>query len=322
MKKLKTLLTGLTTALLLSNVVFAAKFPDKPIRIIVPYPAGGTADAVGRPLAVEMSKRLGVPVLLDYKSGAGGTIGAQYVSKSPPDGYTLLLAITGHSINPSLYKLSYDTLKDFAPVGFISKQGSAVLYLNANFPANTMREFIAYASVNPGKVSLASAGNGNSSHLAVELLAQRANLEILHVPYKGGAPSVTAAIGGEVSGVFAGIDTMNQVQAGRLKAVAVTTTTRSALLPLVPTISESGVPDYNVEAWYAILAPAGTASETVKLLNSTLNAALSDPAYEAIVKPLGYSTDPSTPEELDAHIRSEVSKWSKLVKSANIKIDQ
>lgn len=305
---------------LLALAATAETFPEKPIRIVLTFPPGGTSDAVGRPLAVEMSKRLGVPVLLDHKPGAGGTIGTQYVSRAAPDGYTLLMAITGHAINPSLYKLSYDTLNDFSGVGFISRQGAGIFYLNPKFPADTMKEFLAYAANNPGKVTLASAGNGASSHLSVELLAQKSGIKILHVPYKGGAPSVTAVIGGEVSGVFAGPDTMTQVQAGRLKAMAVTTSKRSPLFPQLPTIMESGVPGFDLESWYSILAPAGTPTGVIQKLNSTINSILTDPAYRGLMDPQGYSSAPSTPQELDAHIRSEMIKWADLIKSADIRI--
>jgi tripartite-type tricarboxylate transporter receptor subunit TctC len=307
-------------ALALSSSAALAAFPDHPVEMIIPYPPGGTADAVARPLAAGMQKRLGVPVVIQYKAGASGTIATQYAARAKPDGYTLVMVLAAHAINPSLYpSLPYDSVKDFTPVSMVAKL-PLVLYTNPKFPPKTVQEFIDYAKSHPGTVSVGSAGNGNTSHLALELFANMAGVKLLHVPYKGGGPSITAAMGGEVNAVFAGPDTLNLAQAGRLFPLAVTSPKRLALTPNTPTVQESGLKDYEVQGWYGLLAPAGTPNAEVSVLNKAVADTLADPEFAKTVEALGYIPSPSTPAGFMDYIKEEMARWSKVVKDADIKL--
>lgn len=302
-----------------SSAAFAA-FPDHAVELIIPYPPGGTADAVGRPLAAGMQKRLGVPVVVQYKAGASGTIATQYAARAKPDGYTLIMVLAAHAINPSLYpNLPYDSVKDFTPVSMVAKL-PLVLYTNPKFPPKTVQEFIDYAKSHPGAVSVGSAGNGNTSHLALELFNNMAGVKLLHVPYKGGGPSITAAMGGEVNAVFAGPDTLHLAQAGRLHPLAVTSPQRLALTPNTPTVQESGLKGYEVQGWYGLLAPAGTPDDVVKVLHKSVSDTLADPEFAKTVEALGYIPSPSTPAGFMDYIKEEMARWSKVVKDADIKL--
>ncbi|OZI34028.1 MFS transporter [Bordetella genomosp. 10] len=298
----------------------AAGFPARPITLMIPYPPAGTADAIARPLSVVLGKRLGVPVVLEYKGGAGGAIATQYVARSNPDGYTLLMILAAHAINPSLYKnLPYDSAKDFAPVSMVARL-PLVLYTNPRFGPKTVAEIIDYARKNPGQLSFGSAGSGNTSHLAGELFASTAGVKLMHVPYKGGGPSITAAIGGEIPMVFAGPDSLAIARSGRLHTVAVTSLERSALAPDVPAIAET-LKGFEVYGWYGILAPAGTPDAVVAKLNAEINASLQDPEFKKLVEPLGYIPTGSTPAEFGAYVASETKRWAEVIRKADIHLE-
>jgi len=305
---------------LTASAALAADYPSRPITIEIPYPPGGTADSVARPLAVELGKRLGVPVILDYKAGAGGAIATQFVAKAAPDGYTLVMVLAAHAINPSLYKsLPYDSVKDFAPVSMVAKL-PLVLYSNPKFGPKTVPELIEYAKKNPGQLSFGSAGSGNTSHLAGELFASTAGVKMLHVPYKGGGPSITAAVGGEIPTVFAGPDSLGMARGGRLHPVAVTSLERSPLIPDVPAIAET-LKGFEVYGWYGILAPAKTPPAVVSKLNSEINATLKDPEFRKLVEPLGYIPTGSSPEEFGRYVQTETKRWAGVIDKAGIKLE-
>jgi tripartite-type tricarboxylate transporter receptor subunit TctC len=317
--KIKNLIGAAT--LMFAMAASAAPFPDHSIELVIPYPPGGTADVVARPLSVSLQKLLGVPVVVQYKPGASGTIATQYVARAKPDGYTLVMVLAAHAINPSLYpSLPYDSVKDFTPVSMVAKL-PLVLYTNPKFGPKTIPEFIQYAKDHPGGLSVGSAGNGNTSHLAIELFSNLAGVKLLHVPYKGGGPSITAAMGGEVNAVFAGPDTLNLAQAGRLYPMAVTSTKRLALAPDVPTVQEAGLKDYEVQGWYGLLAPAGTPQEAVDKLNKAVADTLADPQVRKTLDELGYIPAPSTPSGFMDYVKQETVRWSKVVKEANIKLE-
>ncbi|MGH8817535.1 MAG: Bug family tripartite tricarboxylate transporter substrate binding protein, partial [Achromobacter pestifer] len=249
------------------GVQAAPVYPDKPITLLIPYPPGGSADMLARPLGAELQKKWGQPVVLEYKPGAGGAIASAQLARAKPDGYTLLMVLAAHAINPSLYpSLPYDTRRDFAPVSLVATLPMLVA-APLSTPANTIPELIAYGKSHPGKLSFASAGNGNTSHLAAEMFKNQTGVDMMHVPYKGSGPAVVALLGGEVSLMFDSISTsLPQVQAGKLKAIAVTGERRSSLLPDVPTVAES-VPGFVVNGWYGVLAPAGTPPAVVDALS-------------------------------------------------------
>ena len=299
----------------------AATFPDRPIELVIPYPPGGTADVVARPLSAGLQKALGVPVVVQYKAGASGSIATQYVARANPDGYTLVMVLAAHAINPSLYpNLPYDSVKDFAPVSMVAKL-PLVLYTNPKFGPKTVQEYLSYAKAHPGQVSVGSAGNGNTSHLALELFSTMAGVKLLHVPYKGGGPSIAAAMGGEVNAVFAGPDSLNQAQAGRLRVIGVTSTQRLSLTPDTPTIQEAGLKGYEVEGWYGLLAPAGTPTPVINTLNKAVAQVLADPQFRKTVGDLGYVPTGSTPGAFMDYVKQEMTRWSKVVKDANIKLE-
>ncbi|QHI96845.1 tripartite tricarboxylate transporter substrate binding protein [Xylophilus rhododendri] len=298
----------------------AADYPSRPVTIVIPYPPGGTADSVARPLSVELGKRLGQPVILDYKGGAGGAIATQFVAKSQPDGYTLVMVLAAHAINPSLYKtLPYDSTKDFTPVSMVAKL-PLVLYTNPQFGPKTVPELIEYARKNPGQLSFGSAGSGNTSHLAGELFASTAGVKMMHVPYKGGGPSINAAVGGEIPSVFAGPDSLGMARAGRLHPVAVTSLERSPLIPDVPAIAET-LKGFEVYGWYGILAPANTPAAVVNKLNAEINATLKSAEFKKMVEPLGYIPTGSTPAEFGSYVQAETRRWAEVIRKADIKLE-
>lgn len=310
----------LSAGLALVALSATAAYPERPITLIIPYPPGGTADAVARPLSAHLSKRLGAPVILEYKSGASGTIATQYVAKAKPDGHTLLLTLAAHAINPSLYaSLPYDPVKDFSPVSMIARV-PLVLYSNPNFGPKSVAELQEYARQNDGQLTFASAGNGNSSHLTAELFNAAAGTKMLHVPYRGGSPSVTAAIGGEVPLVFAGPDAMQMVQAGRLNAIAMTTPQRAAFAPDVPTVAET-LEGFEVQNWYGVLAPANTPAPVVDRLNTEIAKTLEDPEFRKLVEPMGFLLGASTPAAFGEFLQSEIQRWGDVVRKADVKLE-
>jgi tripartite-type tricarboxylate transporter receptor subunit TctC len=298
----------------------AADYPDKPLRMIIPFPPGGPNDMLGRLLADGIGKELGQVVVIENKGGAGGTIGTDMVTKAPPDGYTILLAGTAAlSIAPSLYKnLHYDPSKDVAPIGLVGTAPS-VLIVNPKLPFHTIAELIAYAKANPGKLNFASAGIGTPPHLAGELFKSMAGVDIVHVPYKGGGPALVDLMAGQVQLYFSGISSaLPQIKQHAVRAVAVTSLERTSQMPDMPTISESGLPGYSVENWYAIVAPAATPAPIVNTLNAALMKVLAEPNVKKQMAALGIEPKGSSPTELAAYQKAEQAKWTKVVKDAGI----
>ena len=301
----------------------AQAYPNKPLRLIVPFAAGGTGDVLGRLLAAKLSDGLGQAVVVDFKPGAGTTLGTDYVAKSPPDGYTILFsASTTMSINASLYaKLAYDTLKDLAPVSMLAAIPN-MLVANHALAANTVPELIALAKASPGKLNYASPGSGTTPHLAGELFKMAAGINMVHVPYKGAGPAIVDVLGGHVPMLFDNIPSVQpQVTSGKMKAIGVTSAKRSPAMPNVPTFAEAGLAGFEANSWWAILAPAGTPKDIIARLNTEVVKALNDPGLRERFIGLGADPAPSTPEEAAAHIRAEVAKWAGIVKASGARVD-
>ena len=296
-----------------------AQYPNRPIRFVMAYPPAGSSDVLARPIANEMTKGLGQPVLLEYKPGAGSTIGADFTAKSAPDGYTIVLLLTAHAVNATLMpKLPYDTLKDFTPIT-LAAVAPLVVEVNAQSPITTLRELIDAAKASKGKLNYASAGAGNTSHLAVELFKMTVGVDMTHVPYKGSGPAITAILGREVDLMFDAIgSSLAQIQAGKFRALAVTTATRAAVLPNVPTVQEAGVPGFDVSVWYGVFAAAGTPQPIVQKLNAEFIRAMNVPEVRKQIEASGYQVVGSTPAQLDAHVRAEIVRWAKVVKAAGV----
>lgn len=295
----------------------AQAFPSRPLRFVMPYPPGGSAEILARPIAVEMSKTIGQSVFIDFKAGGGSTIGADFVAKSPPDGHTFVMMLSAHAINATLMpKLPYDTVKDFAPVTLVATL-PLVVVVPASSPIRSFAELIATARAQPGKLNYASAGPGNTSHLSVEYLKSAAGLNMTHVPYKGSGPAIIGLLGSEVDFMFDSLSSsLPQIQAGKFRALAVTSLTRSKVLPDVPTVNEAGHKGFDVTVWYAILAAAGTPAPIIQRLNAEVIRALRVPEAKARIEAAGYDIVGSTPEFLDGFIKSEIQRWGKVVKDS------
>jgi tripartite-type tricarboxylate transporter receptor subunit TctC len=301
----------------------ADEWPSKPIRWVVPFPPGGAMDAIARALGEKASKSLGQPFVIENKPGAGGNIGADQVAKSPGDGYTIMITSIGMATNKALYpKLSYDPVKDFAPVSLLAIVPN-VLVTNTTQPTvKTVADVIANAKAQPGKLTYASAGNGTSIHLAGEVFASQAKVDMLHIPYKGSGPAVTDLLGGQVNYMFDSITSAKpHILSGKLRAIGLTTTKRSAALPNVPTLAESGLAGYEVSPWFAVFAPASTPKPIIAKLNAALLDAMKQPDIKAKFETIGAEPIGSTPEELGAHLNREINRWGKLIVEQNIKSD-
>jgi tripartite-type tricarboxylate transporter receptor subunit TctC len=299
------------------------EYPDKPIRLVVPFAPGGVTDTSGRVVAEALSRRLGQSIVVENKAGASGNIGTQGVALSPADGYTLLLGFDGTLvINPHVFpNFPIDVQKDLAPVG---KIGDATLIVVANpaFPAKTLGELIAYSKKQPGGVSYGSSGVGGTPHIVGELLKLRTGANLTHVPYKGGGPAMADALGGNIPLVFTAVaGAMTYVKAGRLVAIAVSSAQRTPSLPDVPTFIEAGIPDFDASSWVAILAPAGTPRPVIEKLNRDLNAVLTDPAIVEKLATLGIVATPGSPQQLADQIRGDLAKYGQVVKAAGIKAE-
>jgi tripartite-type tricarboxylate transporter receptor subunit TctC len=304
------------------GTALAQTYPDKVVRLVSPYAPGGSNDLTARIISQRLGETLGQQVIVENKPGAATQIGSQFVAKSAPDGYTLLLAAATHTTNPSLFaKLPYDTLKDFTPV-VLAATVPTFLIVNDSVPAKTVGELVAYAKKNPGKLNFGSAGNGSAPHLALELFKQVAGIDIVHVPFKGSAPAMAAVLSGDVQGSF---ETYNVFQphlkAGKVRALAVTTPKRTVQEPDVPTLAESGFPGFEAYAWFSVLAPAGTPRAVVDRLNTEVNRVLALPEVKEQYAKMGLIPGGGTPAELDAFIRADIAKWSKVIKAAGIKPD-
>ena len=303
--------------------VSAQAYPTKPIRIVVPFPAGGTTDVLARAAAQKLAETLGQPAVVDNRPGAGGNIGAELVAKSAPDGYTLLMGTVGtHAINPGLYpKLPYDHVKDFAPVILVAGVPN-VLVINPALPVNSVPELIAYAKANPGKLNFASSGNGTSIHLSAELFKTMAGVQMTHVPYKGSAPALQDLVGGQVQLMFDNLpSSLALIKGGKLKALAVTSATRAAALPDVPTLAESGLPGFEASSWFGLLAPAGTPPLVIGKLNGEIAKWLATPEAKERLLTQGAIAAGGTPEDFARFIAAETAKWQKVVKDSGAKVD-
>jgi tripartite-type tricarboxylate transporter receptor subunit TctC len=301
----------------------AQPYPSKPVRIVVPFSPGGIADNSARVISDRLGARLGQSVLVDNRPGASGNIGTEQVAKSAPDGYTLLLGYDGTMVvNPHVYaKLGFDTLRDFEPV---TKLGDAAVIIVAHpsTPANNVRELIALAKAKPGSLTYGSAGTGSSAHLACELLAQRAGIDMIHVPYKGGGQAITDVVGGQIPLVCTAIATSQQfLKSGKLKGIGLSSAKRSPVLPDVPTFVESGFPDLAVYSWVGILAPAKTPRPIVERLQKEIAAVLQTPEVRERYAVLGIDPVGNTPDEYAAQIRADLARWEPVVKKANIRVE-
>ena len=305
----------------LSGIARAEAYPSRPIKILVGFPAGGTPDILTRIVGQWLQDRLGQPVVVEDRPGASSNIATEAVVRSPADGYTLLAAGSPNAINATLYqKLSYNFIRDIAPVASIVRLPD-VMVVNPEFPAKTVPEFIAYAKANPGKLAMASAGNGTSGHVAGELFKMMAGVDLLHVPYRGGPPAVTDLLGGRVQVLFDVLtNSLELIRTGKLRALAVTTAERCAALPDVPTAAEF-VPGYEASYWTGLAAPRGTPTEIVEKLNNEVNAALADPKIKARITDLGGTVLVGSTADFGKLITTETDKWAKVIKIANIKVE-
>ncbi len=302
-----------------ATTALAQSYPNKPIKLIVPFAPGGFTDVVARILGQKLSISLGQPFVIENKAGAGSTIGTDFVAKANPDGYTLVMISTTHVISPAIYpKLPYDPIKSFTPVGKLV-DSAYVLLVNPKLPANNVAEFIALAKASPEKIHYASSGNGSSQHLMGGMFASMTGVKLKHVPYKGSGGAANDLVAGVVESSFAGVpNAMAQVPAGRLKALAVTTSKRIPQLPDVPTMQEAGVPGYSASVWLALLAPAGTPKDIVAKLNAEIAKVMNSPDTKKEMFAAGVDTDLSTPEALNVLMVQEMERWGKVVKEAGI----
>jgi tripartite-type tricarboxylate transporter receptor subunit TctC len=304
------------------SIANAQEFPNRPIKVVIPSSPGGPSDIFGRSLMQQLSENLGQPIIIENKPGAGSKIGIQQVAKSAPDGYTLLLVSSTFVINPSLYSdPGFDPVKDFVPVA-LPVSSPNVIVVHPSFPAKDIKEFFAIVRANPSKYNYASPGGGTGPHLSAELLKLRMNLNITHIPYKGGGPALQAVLANQVSiGLSAIPPATPQVKAGALRALALTSSTRSTSLPDVPTLNESGVVDFEGDTLSFIMAPAGTPPAVVQKLNREIAKALENPDLRNKLMGMGYQIYNSTPEQVSQKIKVDLEKWAKVIKSGNIKPD-
>jgi len=309
-------------SLVLTAPANAQSYPNKPVRVVVPYPPGGPTDIVARVLFQQVSEATGQQFLVDNRAGAGGNIGAEMVAKSPSDGYTLLIGTTAHAINMSLFKnLSYDVQKDFAPVSLLT-QGPLVLVAHPQFPANSIKEVIELAKSKSGGLNFASSGNGQSTHLSAELFNTMAGIKMSHVPYKGSAPALTDVMSGQVDVMFdTTLSAMPFVKAGKLKALGLTSPVRSPAAPDVPTIAESGLPGYEVFAWNGVFVPAGTPKAIIQQLNDQIRKAMLLPQVKDKFSAQGFAASWNSPENFGVFVKNEVDKWSRTVKVSGATLD-
>ncbi|WP_431509477.1 tripartite tricarboxylate transporter substrate binding protein [Variovorax sp. DAIF25] len=301
---------------------WAQGYPTKPVKLVVPYPPGGPTDIVARIVAQKLSEQTGQQFIVDNRPGAGGNTGAEFVARSAPDGYTLVVATTAHAINPSLFKhLGYRVTKDLAPVSLLTS-GPLVIVANPELPAKNVAELIALAKAKPGQLNFASSGNGQSTHLSAELFASMAGVKMTHVPYKGSAPALTDVMGGQAQLMFdTMLSAMPHVKGGKLKALAVTGAKRSPAAPELPTVAESGLPGYEAIAWNGLLAPAGTPPETIARLSAELRKALTLPEVREKFEAQGFAATWNTPEAFGGFLQAEVEKWAQVVKVSGATLD-
>jgi tripartite-type tricarboxylate transporter receptor subunit TctC len=299
-----------------------AQYPAKSVRLIVPYPPGGGTDTMARTLGQKLTETLGQQVIVDNRPGGGANIGAELAAKSPPDGYTLLMCTIAHATAGSLYKkLGYDVIRDFTPVSLLATTPH-ILVTHPSVPVKSVKELISLAKSRPNQLVYSSSGSGTPAHLAGELFKHMAGVQLVHVPYKGGGPSVVALLSGEVALAFATTPSViNHVKGNRLRAIAVTTAKRSVATPDLPTIGELGLSGYDVGSWYGLMAPAGTQKDIVARINAEVHKVLRLPDVKQRLDAGGFEALTSTPDEYASFLRGEVEKWAKIVKAANIRAD-
>jgi tripartite-type tricarboxylate transporter receptor subunit TctC len=314
------LAAGASTLSTVSRVARAQTYPTRPVRLIATTAAGGTQGILARLIGQWLSERLSQPFIIESRPGGGGIIATEAVVKSRPDGYTLLLIGTANTVNATLYdKLNFNFIRDIAPVAGITRT-HLVMVVHPSVPAKTVPEFIAYANANPGKINMASSGNGSASHMSGELFKMMTRIDMVHVPYRGGAQALTDLIGGQVQVVFINLPTAQYVKAGKLRVLAVTTRTRAAEFPDIPTVGEF-VPGYESSAWYGIGVPKNTSAVIVEKLNNEINAALADPKIRARLADQAGTALPGSPTEFGTLIADETEKWAKVIKFAGIKAE-
>jgi tripartite-type tricarboxylate transporter receptor subunit TctC len=308
-------------ALAAAGAAGAQTYPTKPIRFIAPFAAGGALDTLTRTIAIRMQENWGQPVVVENRTGAGGNIGADIVAKAAPDGYTLVMGtIATHAINVSLYSaMPYDAVKDFAPVTIAASINNS-LSLHPSVPAKNVPELVAYAKANPGKLTFGSAGSGTSQHLAGELFKTMAGVDMVHIPYKGGAPAMIDLLAGQISMTFGDIPTaLPHIRAGKLRSIAVTAAKRSPLLPDVPTIAEQGLPGFDVSAWFGVFTTAGTPRPVVNQLNVEIVRILNLPDVREKLMGIGMEPVTNSPDEFAVFVKSEIAKWAQVVKASGAK---
>ncbi len=318
-----TLAATLAVAALVPLQVRAQAYPNKPIRLVVPYAPGGATDIISRAVAIELTKTLGQAVNVDNRPGAGANLGSEMVARSAPDGYTLLTSASSlHGITPFLYKkLNYDPNKDLSPVIVLAGFAN-VLVVNPGVPANSVKDVITLVKAQPGKMTCASSGSGSTIHMSCEMFKHMLGLDIIHVPYKGSGPAVTDLIGGQVNMMFDNIpSSISHIRSGKLRALATTGAKRSPMLPELPTIAESGVPGYESTAWFGIAAPVGTPKEIIARLNAEGQKALRSPEFVKRMTDLGYEIVGGTPEQMASMIQDEYKRWGPIVKASGATVD-
>jgi len=306
-----------------ASAALPQNYPSRPIRMIVPFPAGGTADLLARQIGQTMSEALRQQVIIENRTGAGGNIGADLAARSKPDGYTLLMGtVSTHPINPNLYpNMPYDPVKDFAPVTMVARMPN-LLVVHPSVPANNVAELIALAKARPGALAFASAGNGTTQHLAGELFKKMTGVDMIHVPYKGNAPAVTDLVGGQVQVMFDNIPvSLQQVRAGKLRALAVTGPARSPVLPELPSLAEAGLPGYSITSWFGLYAPSGTSPQIIERLNREANKALATAQIRRRLTDQGIEPAGGTPGQFADFMRAELVKWGKIVRESGARVD-
>ena len=312
-----------TTLIFLSSPTFAQNYPNKTIKMVVPYPAGGGSDTLSRPLAQRLSAELGQAVIVDNKGGAGGNIAMEFVAHSAPDGYTLMLGLSPQlAVNMSLFdKVPYDVQKDFVPITLLA-EGPYLLVVNPGVPVKSIKELIALAKAAPNSLNYATSGNGSGAHLAAALFTNMTGTQMVHTPYKGGGQAMADVLAGHVQVLFTPpVSSSQHIQTGKLRALAVTGSKRSSALPDIPTLSEAGVPGYDSGVWYGIVAPTGTPKDVVMKLHAAFIKILKQPDFVALLSTSGIIPIGSSPEELSTYMVKENIKWAKLIKSAGIKVE-
>lgn len=307
---------------IVSTPATAQSYPAKAIRLVVPYPPGGGTDIIARIVGQRLSANVGQQVIIDNRGGAGGTIGTDIVAKSPVDGYTILMAPTSHVINPSIYsKLPYDTVKDFAPIT-LAASATIVLVTHPSLPVKSVKDLIAFAKSRPGEINFGSAGNGTVFHLAGELFKRQAGIDMVHVPFKGGGPTIANLVGGQISVAFETMLALSpHIKAAKVRGLAVTSVQRSSVMPELPTIAELGFPGIVAENWYGVYAPAGTPKEIITRLHGEIVKILRMPDIKERFQSQGTEVVGNTPEQLAEYIQSEMIKWSKTAKEAGARVD-